>query len=541
MSSILLATTNFFGGELTEFTHVGASYYRASTDVSTHTITVPSGAQSGDLLVAFVYQDDISTVTQHLGNAQGEYGTDPLTEWVLVDSGGSNRWQTYYRKWDGVTSSFTQVKSGADTAAGGCVAFRPNKPFISLTLAAAAGQTSAGPLSSSITSVSPSASPGARLQGYFLSGRALAGSIQDPTPTFTPSTGWTHVDGEPLFSDDYIDYAYKLPSYGDTYVSQTISTDDAGRQHHSLFVIDAESTLVAPGGHLFNTPGTYSWTAPAGVTSVSVVCVGGGGGGVTGTSGWPGGGGGGLGYKNNITVVPGNSYTVVVGAGGSGYIGNAASATNGGDSYFISAATVKGGGGQAPDNEDMRFTSANGGDYVGDGGGNGGNGFPPSMPDQGGDGAGGGGAGGYSGNGGDGSEDALSSGNNGAGGGGGGGGGNETHPLGFGGGVGVYGQGTSGAGASSGNPGAGGNAGSGGSDTDVPNTTPNLKAYGGGGGGGDGGTSGTTGSGTNEPEFDGADGAVRIVWGNSSLTRSFPSTNVGLSTNYTDGQTESLN
>ena len=30
------------------------------------------------------------------------------------------------------------------------------------------------------------------------------------------------------------------------------------------------------------------------------------------------GGGGGLGYKNNITVVPGNSYTVVVGRGGSG-------------------------------------------------------------------------------------------------------------------------------------------------------------------------------------------------------------------------------
>jgi hypothetical protein len=29
-----------------------------------------------------------------------------------------------------------------------------------------------------------------------------------------------------------------------------------------------------------------------------------------------GGVGGALGYKNNITVVPGNSYTVVVGAGG---------------------------------------------------------------------------------------------------------------------------------------------------------------------------------------------------------------------------------
>jgi hypothetical protein len=31
-----------------------------------------------------------------------------------------------------------------------------------------------------------------------------------------------------------------------------------------------------------------------------------------------GGGGGGLGWKNNIAVTPGQSYTVVVGAGGTG-------------------------------------------------------------------------------------------------------------------------------------------------------------------------------------------------------------------------------
>lgn len=31
---------------------------------------------------------------------------------------------------------------------------------------------------------------------------------------------------------------------------------------------------------------------------------------------YQGGGGGGLGYKNNIAVTPGNSYTVVVGAAG---------------------------------------------------------------------------------------------------------------------------------------------------------------------------------------------------------------------------------
>lgn len=73
---------------------------------------------------------------------------------------------------------------------------------------------------------------------------------------------------------------------------------------------------------LFDTPGTYTWTAPAGVTSVSVVCIGGGGAGTRGTSPSDsvqyrrGGGGGGLGWKNNIAVTPGQTYTVVVGAGG---------------------------------------------------------------------------------------------------------------------------------------------------------------------------------------------------------------------------------
>ena len=91
----------------------------------------------------------------------------------------------------------------------------------------------------------------------------------------------------------------------------------------------------------YTTPGTYSWTCPADVTSVSVVCVGGGGGGTT-ANGYEAGGGGGLGWKNNIAVVPGQSYTVVVGAGGAG---NTSGGTNGGQSYFIDAATVSGGGG----------------------------------------------------------------------------------------------------------------------------------------------------------------------------------------------------
>jgi hypothetical protein len=66
----------------------------------------------------------------------------------------------------------------------------------------------------------------------------------------------------------------------------------------------------------YTTPGSYTWVAPPGVTAVSVVLVGGGGGGTC--DYYPGGGGGALAYGNNIAVVPGTSYSLYVGLGGSG-------------------------------------------------------------------------------------------------------------------------------------------------------------------------------------------------------------------------------
>ena len=67
---------------------------------------------------------------------------------------------------------------------------------------------------------------------------------------------------------------------------------------------------------VFTTPGTYSWTAPPKVRSVSVVCIGGGASPLVTSSSFPGGGGGGLVYANEMAVIPGQSYTVVVGSGG---------------------------------------------------------------------------------------------------------------------------------------------------------------------------------------------------------------------------------
>ena len=252
-------------------------------------------------------------------------------------------------------------------------------------------------------------------------------------------------------------------------------------------------TAVSFSSQSYVAAGTYSWVAPAGVTSVSVVAVGGGG---SGGSTQYGGGGGGLGYTNNYSVTPSNSYTVVVGVGG--FVASMASTgVNGGDSYFVSTGTVKGGGGGG---------SGAAGTYTGTGGGNGGagGGTGAGYPNWG----GGGGAGGYSGNGGAGAVNATSNGSNGAGGGAGGGGGGNGSAGG--GGVGILGQGSSGNGGATGGSGQGGFGGSGGG-----NGCYNPGgAYGGGAGQAGGGNSGP-----------GAVGAVRIMWPGTS--RSFPSTNAG--------------
>ena len=284
-----------------------------------------------------------------------------------------------------------------------------------------------------------------------------------------------------------------------------------------VLALDAGNTKsysdVPLGQQVFTTPGITSWTCPSGVYSVSVVCVGAGGGGYSDNAG----GGGGLGYKNNISVSPGTAYTVGVGTFGNN---SAYPDSYGADSFFISTSIVKGGGGHGGGNYAQGGVQLAGdglgGDYVGDGGGNGGNGGTGGA-------SGGGGAGGYSGNGGAGGGPAQN-GNAGAGGGGGGGAGGEgsfpdNHLGSSGGGVGLLGEGSNGAAgsyASGGNSTSTNTGGSGGADGD--NGTSGCTQNNGGGNYGGGGSSGNRGNCANE----GANGAVRIIWGTG---RSFPSTN----------------
>jgi hypothetical protein len=102
----------------------------------------------------------------------------------------------------------------------------------------------------------------------------------------------------------------------------------------------------------FTNIGTYSWTAPQYVTSVDYLIVGGGGGGGAAyDTGSAGGGGGGLVLTGSISVIPGTTYSIIVGAGGNG--GNATTdgtyrqEYNGSDGSTSSFSTIiaSGGGG----------------------------------------------------------------------------------------------------------------------------------------------------------------------------------------------------
>jgi hypothetical protein len=90
----------------------------------------------------------------------------------------------------------------------------------------------------------------------------------------------------------------------------------------------------------YTTFGTYTFTVPTGVTSISVAAIGGGGGGHGGPSSPGGGGGGGaFRYVNSVAATPGATYTVTVGAAGT----SSNSPTNGGQSSFGSVVVAPGG------------------------------------------------------------------------------------------------------------------------------------------------------------------------------------------------------
>lgn len=236
---------------------------------------------------------------------------------------------------------------------------------------------------------------------------------------------------------------------------------------------------------LFSIPGTYSWTVPVGVTSISATTIGGGGG--SGNNFGSGGGGGANAHVSTMSVTPGDIWTIIVGSPG-------AVTGNGGDSVMRNAGStivITGGGGAAGINGGNN--SAGGGGGGGGYGAAGGSGSVPTTLEFAG-GVGGtptivgiSGLLGFGGNGGgsDPNDEPFPSGSDGsAGGGGGGAGGFDAAGDGGGTGVGPTVPGANGAGGTwfpdAGNPGS-------------PGTGGSLQQFG--GGGGDSTGTGSTGGG----------------------------------------------
>ena len=129
-----------------------------------------------------------------------------------------------------------------------------------------------------------------------------------------------------------------------TYAFTLRATDQSGLVSDRDFSI----TTMAPIIVIYNTPTSTSWTVPTGVTSVDFLVVGGGGG--TGHTHYHNGGAGGgaVVYKQNHSVTPGQSHTIIVGAGGSAGTSpydNSDRGTNGGNSEFSSYQAYGGGAG----------------------------------------------------------------------------------------------------------------------------------------------------------------------------------------------------
>lgn len=308
-------------------------------------------------------------------------------------------------------------------------------------------------------------------------------------------------------------------------------------------------------GSITYTPGSYTFTVPSGVTSISVVGVSGGGAGASAgvlsftcpscscvtycchRGGLTGGGGGGLFYRNNISVTPGQTYCITVGAGG---VASFPTSGSGGITRFSGHGncSYSGGGGGGHVNTSISCgrsnPGANGTAYVSCGwtgnygGGGGAVCYPSSSYSAA---AGGAGAAGYSGSGGQGANN-RSSGCAGTGcGGGGGGGGNAyavcrgTHQYtgGAGGGVGVNGgSGNGSAGGTNQQGGGGGTGGTAGGNGTYRSAGPSGGTY---GGGGAGGLLWSCGSYHTTAGGNGGAGVLRIIW--PGTTRQFPSTNAG--------------
>ena len=142
------------------------------------------------------------------------------------------------------------------------------------------------------------------------------------------------------------------PTESGTYTVTVSATNGSGRTGYATLTIQVGANL----SNLSTTFGsTATWVCPANVTAVQVECWGAGGAGgsaykpVSGNAFGGGGAGGSYAKKNSVSVVPGASYTISIGAGGVSTISPSLTTVSGGDSWFgsgsVASCLAKGGAG----------------------------------------------------------------------------------------------------------------------------------------------------------------------------------------------------
>lgn len=131
-----------------------------------------------------------------------------------------------------------------------------------------------------------------------------------------------------------------------THTNQNPVTDTLNTYWTKAFIYPSDFPLR--GAVSYQTAGTFNWVVPVGVTKVLVTVQGGGGGG--GGANQPGAaaGGGAGGYSEGlVSVTPGETIVVIVGAGGTGGTATPTNGSNGGSSSFKGIISATGGvGGQ---------------------------------------------------------------------------------------------------------------------------------------------------------------------------------------------------
>jgi hypothetical protein len=266
----------------------------------------------------------------------------------------------------------------------------PLQPLLAMPYAIMAGEANhlSGPL------------PGAQLSGVYSNNVML----DNPANGFAGS-----------FSGDGSGLANVNAAFLNGLAGTNYATVDALTNYATLdSLTNGSSNPPIPNIQVFDSPGTYQFTVPAGVTRIAVEVWGGGGGGGNASNTGSldaGAGGGASGYgKGVFTVTPGNGYTVVVGAGGGPAAAGGASSfgaliSAGGGSAGANGPFVPGSAGGAGGTSGApisitggggRWTSASGGSCGGSAG-NGGSGGGGDTGSVGGSGQvpGGGGGGGY--------------------------------------------------------------------------------------------------------------------------------------------------